>query len=366
MSTPSKHPAFWFCSRCGMRGVESKPGAGPAGVRGVKQPSWLSRCILAAAWIYLSLAIATWLLLYGLADRWWLATALLYGPRWVCAVPLVALIPAALLCRRAFLPVAMTLLVVIGPLLGFCVPWRTWLPNRAQKQPKIRVLSCNVHYANLHPAALFDLIVATGPDIVALQEWTPRHDDPATKLGPGWYVHIDPDTCLLSRFPIEAVEHLSRDELGGKGAAVHYRLRTAGEVLHFFNLHPISPRDGLEAVVDDPLAAAHDVEQNLDVRWREGAAASRWAGQVQGRVLLAGDFNLPCESAIYRQYWSRYTDAFSVAGLGLGYTWFSHWHGVRIDHILAGAGWRCRRCWVGPDIGSDHRPLIADLEWTGD
>jgi endonuclease/exonuclease/phosphatase (EEP) superfamily protein YafD len=35
--------------------------------------------------------------------------------------------------------------------------------------------------------------------------------------------------------------------------------------------------------------------------------------------------------------------------------------GVRIDHILAGHGWRCRRCWVGPNIGSAHRPVIADL-----
>ena len=26
---------------------------------------------------------------------------------------------------------------------------------------------------------------------------------------------------------------------------------------------------------------------------------------------------------------------------------------------------RPRRCWVGPDVGSDHLPLIADLVWTG-
>ena len=35
--------------------------------------------------------------------------------------------------------------------------------------------------------------------------------------------------------------------------------------------------------------------------------------------------------------------------------------GVRIDHVLTGDGWRCRRCWVGPDVGSDHLPLLADL-----
>ena len=37
---------------------------------------------------------------------------------------------------------------------------------------------------------------------------------------------------------------------------------------------------------------------------------------------------------------------------------------VRIDHILAGPGWRCGRCWVGPDVGSPHRPLLADLVYS--
>jgi vancomycin resistance protein VanJ len=41
---------------------------------------------------------------------------------------------------------------------------------------------------------------------------------------------------------------------------------------------------------------------------------------------------------------------------------------VRIDHILAGPGWYCARCWVGPDVGSPHRPVLADLiaTWKGE
>ena len=85
----------------------------------------------------------------------------------------------------------------------------------------------------------------------------------------------------------------------------------------------------------------------------------------RGPLLLAGDFNLPVESAIYGQYWAQFSNAFSAAGLGLGHTKFTRWHGVRIDHILAGPSWRFRRCWVGPDVKSDHRPLIADVEWVG-
>ncbi|HBO45279.1 MAG TPA: hypothetical protein DD670_15390 [Planctomycetaceae bacterium] len=35
--------------------------------------------------------------------------------------------------------------------------------------------------------------------------------------------------------------------------------------------------------------------------------------------------------------------------------------GARIDHILMRSDWWPRRCWVGPDMGSDHLPVVADL-----
>ena len=34
---------------------------------------------------------------------------------------------------------------------------------------------------------------------------------------------------------------------------------------------------------------------------------------------------------------------------------------VRIDHVLTGAGLVPRVCEVGPDVGSDHLPVIADV-----
>jgi endonuclease/exonuclease/phosphatase (EEP) superfamily protein YafD len=79
-------------------------------------------------------------------------------------------------------------------------------------------------------------------------------------------------------------------------------------------------------------------------------------------MLLAGDFNTPSDSVIYREYWSPFHNAYSDAGFGWGYTYFSRRAAVRIDHQLAGSGWRCRKCWVGADVGSPHRPVIADWE----
>jgi vancomycin resistance protein VanJ len=78
-----------------------------------------------------------------------------------------------------------------------------------------------------------------------------------------------------------------------------------------------------------------------------------------------GDFNMPLESAIFRRCWSPLADAFSTAGWGFGFTKTSEkrgWsYGARIDHVLFSPPWRCLRCWVAGDIGSDHLPLVAEL-----
>ena len=68
---------------------------------------------------------------------------------------------------------------------------------------------------------------------------------------------------------------------------------------------------------------------------------------------------MPSDSTIFARHWSRYSDAFEEAGLGFGYTKFTRWHGIRIDHLLSDRGLSVVQCRVGPDVGSDHRPLIA-------
>ncbi len=80
---------------------------------------------------------------------------------------------------------------------------------------------------------------------------------------------------------------------------------------------------------------------------------------------MAGDFNLTAEHPLYRRDWSGYVNAFSGASWGLGETMFTRRIGLRIDHVLAGPDWRPVRCWVGPDVGSAHRPVLADLSWSG-
>jgi endonuclease/exonuclease/phosphatase (EEP) superfamily protein YafD len=47
--------------------------------------------------------------------------------------------------------------------------------------------------------------------------------------------------------------------------------------------------------------------------------------------------------------------------VGLGGTRLNGWIRARIDHILADDQWVVVRSRLGPNLGSDHAPLLADL-----
>jgi endonuclease/exonuclease/phosphatase (EEP) superfamily protein YafD len=40
------------------------------------------------------------------------------------------------------------------------------------------------------------------------------------------------------------------------------------------------------------------------------------------------------------------------------------WAGIPIDHALATPEFTATAFTVGPDLGSDHRPIVAEFAWT--
>jgi endonuclease/exonuclease/phosphatase (EEP) superfamily protein YafD len=323
-----------------------------------------------ACWVYLVMALCVWLLLRGGGDHWWFATVVLFGPRWLALLPVVILLPMAIVLRRRALGTLIpAVAIVVFPVMGLCLPWRTlFAPRSDAAQPAIRVMTCNVHRGALDPVALAEWILATRPDVVALQEWTSKHESVVSKTG-DWKVLRDGELCLFSRYPIRKIEDLADwadwKSQGIPGAAVCYELSTPRKTIYLFNLHLASPHRQLDAVLEGSSEGPARVERNSSNRRRQADALSRFASRRDGPVILAGDFNMPCESGIFRASWRGFSDAFSTAGFGFGYTYYARKTVVRIDYVLAGNGWVCRRSWVGPDVGSPHRPLIAELEWTG-
>jgi endonuclease/exonuclease/phosphatase (EEP) superfamily protein YafD len=316
------------------------------------------------AWVYLAVALGAWGLLYA-SDLWWPATLILFGPRWVLLLPLVVLVPVALWRRRrAVLVVLAAGLVVAGPVMGLCVPW-----GHLARGPRggwhLRVLTCNLHYRrHLDPAPLEAVVARADADVVVLQEWDPVNHS-AMLEGPGWNVGRTPVLFLASRLRIRQVEPLGDHSTRASGALLRCDLDAPVGIVHFFNLHLASPRRQLRETVDDAGRGPELVQATSDTRWEQMENVARQVGRASGPVVLAGDFNTPPQSAIFRRLWPEYDDAFGSAGWGWGYTFYGGRTMVRIDHVLTGPGWWCKACWVGPDVGSPHRPVVADLVWIG-
>ncbi len=196
----------------------------------------------------------------------------------------------------------------------------------------------------------------------------------------GWHVCQEGELLVASRYPLREMPELSQVSPGENDAELqsNWRLRVLGCLvaapqgdLAFCTTHPESPHYSIDRSLSRKtvLRPSQSTQMAAEIasRWQDPEELSIWLRQCGRLQIIAGDLNLPPDSAIYRSFWSGYRKAFSSAGLGFGYTEWPRMRllrfGIRIDHILSGPSWRPCRCWVGPDIGSDHLPLIADLVW---
>jgi len=313
-----------------------------------------------ASWLYVAVVLALWGLLWTASDAWWPATLLMYTPRWVWWIPLVPLGFAAAWFRPGMLEVLLIgAVVVLWPLMGLCIPWQR-LFSEPPEEFRCRVLTCNVH-RSVH--GLRVALDEARPDVVALQDCPGQLD--ARLFGDDkWHVRNAGQFCLASRYPIREFTPLERPS-APPDAVVRSKLETPAGLIRFYNLHLATPRQALVAVRQRGWNGAAELEANSEERRFQSAAIRAWMAEEDGPLLGAGDFNTPPDSSLYRQFWSAYSNAFSEAGLGWGYTYHMNRAALRIDHVLAGPGWRCHDCWIGPDVGSEHLPVIADMEWRG-
>jgi len=75
---------------------------------------WIPRIVGRLVWIYALTVLGAWGLLFWGGDRWWFATVMLYSPRWIYALPLIVLVPTALLWRRRMLWVLTAAALIVG------------------------------------------------------------------------------------------------------------------------------------------------------------------------------------------------------------------------------------------------------------
>lgn len=211
------------------------------------------------------------------------------------------------------------------------------------------LLVVNVQVDNPDPAALLTLIERESPDVIGVLELSPRMAAALAVLEATYPVQVtevrsDPfGIGLWSRLPGSRIKALRMPPIDLPALRLEWAEPGAGTL---WLVHPFPPI-GADAA-----------------GWRDGQLADL-AGQVarDARVIVAGDLNTTPWSAAYRQL-RRDTGLRPAAAGGLPWpTWSGpNVFGVLalpIDHVLHGPTWRVQHHAVGPDVGSDHRPLLV-------
>ncbi|MFT3883492.1 MAG: endonuclease/exonuclease/phosphatase family protein [Gemmatales bacterium] len=319
-------------------------------------------------WFYVVLLLIYWTVLIWYGDTWWPGTLLLYGPRWPMALPLVILAPLAWEWgRKALIPCTLAFLILAFPITGINIPYSSWMTSVPADTGKLRIVTFNADMGKIKMAAWNEFLKQTKPDIVVCQEWPVGSARPE-EWQQGWHIQEHLGNLLVaSRWPIAKTELLRENELQIRGYVGWYDLNTPFGPISLADVHLPTPRG--EGELEEALHGKWHKFADLDLLSERRLYASRyvreWLSKFPGPMMVVGDFNLPSDSNIYAGSWNRYQDAFAQAGWGWGYTKWTRWYGMRIDHILFEKGWAATRCWVGKDVGSDHLPLVADIVFTG-
>jgi vancomycin resistance protein VanJ len=314
-----------------------------------------------AGWVYVALLLVVWAAIRFLSDDVALPTLIAFGPRWAWAVPLLVFAPR--LNRGLGLPVLAALIIVLGPIMGF-IGTAAWGRQERVAGWPLRIVTANLASRKLVTAELVHMVGRLKPDIVLMQECTERA---APAFPPDlWSFREDDGLCLASRHPVDEVAVRYRRNTPGHGAfGARYRVRLGEVRFEIANLHLDSPRDGIASLLQS-FKGLRGIEAAIAQRREQSRLVRDWLAAVdEASLIVAGDFNLTPDGAIYRESWGDLQNAFSEAGLGWGYTKRERWGlAARIDHILLGRRWLVGRAWLEAANGSDHRPLVADITLT--
>lgn len=221
-------------------------------------------------------------------------------------------------------------------------------------QAPLRVVQLNLRSENRDFAGVRAFLRQARADVVGLQEVTPRWQRELEPLGdvlPHAVVQARADNfgvAVLSRHPLQdaRIEYLGRAGV----PTVTAQLTWQGVATTLVVTHPLPP------VLQEGVALRDDQLAHLAAYLR----------QRTGPALLVGDLNVTPWARAFAQLLSTAGLA-NTARAGLPGTWPAQVPPLRIplDHVLV-RGLTVLQREVGPEVGSDHLPVVVDLARTPD
>jgi len=323
-----------------------------------------SHVLLAVSLVPLTAATIAWLC----AGFFYLGDLITFFLPVLTVASLLVLVLAAISRRRRAFVIALVLTVVNS------WPVLTPVPSSSASAsgPDIRVATSNVLGSRWNYDSLIKWSVSSGIDVLGQQEVHAHTLSLLAPLGqhfpfvpPQEVIGRDPEVTAWSTWKLLKATRVTKDipipDDGWGGQALRLELAPPGlpdaatqsPKVVVYVLHPTTPR-----------SEAQWQFRNL---YLEIVARTIAAEPTGTPIVVLGDFNTPTWSPFYRRFMADTglvdaagTNWPSVTRFARRFKGFFHF-GAPVDHILVSPQIEVRNFELGPDVESDHLPVIADL-----
>jgi endonuclease/exonuclease/phosphatase (EEP) superfamily protein YafD len=221
-------------------------------------------------------------------------------------------------------------------------------PVRAEERAaaRLRLLMVNVLVENTRYADVTALIQRERPDVIGLIEVTPAWITALAEVRAAYPYGVESPAgtdglVLWFRAPPERIDSPERPLPGGS-SFIHAELRFAGRLRHLWLVHPTMPF----------------VRKNLP----ELPALGALVGRTTGSRIVIGDLNTTEGSPWFADFVRATGLRDSRLGFGRQPSWPADLpYRITLEHALVSADLAVVARRLGPEIGSDHFPLILEL-----
>ncbi|MBK8020902.1 MAG: endonuclease/exonuclease/phosphatase family protein [Chloroflexi bacterium] len=311
----------------------------------------------------------------SLADRWWIALAANFTP--VYFLPLLVALPLMLILR-ARLALVLSLILTLYALTQYGPYFLTQVTRPQPDWTTLRVITYNLSERSTSPEDATRWLREQNADLVLLQEILPSRAllqgavDIFPELNDLYPYRVGSilategsGAAILSRFPLRAPY---------VGASfVRSAVVVGSQPVAVYNVSLPAP---LRARPRQPIYLTNNVVNALwDLAWaydqrlhdQEMSALLQQIAAEPFPAIVGGDFNMSEYTPGYRQWPSRLGDSFRAVGNGFGWTWpAGKWPPapilVRLDYIWHSPIFQPLKAEVGPFLGSDHLPVLAEFQ----
>ena len=244
------------------------------------------------------------------------------------------------------------------------IPWYIPPTSLGNHSDQLRILSLNVNTQNQSYSQVLSLVRREKPDVAVFMEineaWVKQLNS-LNDILPNTVANANPYNLGIAVYSKRKLENASVEFFGAtNNPTIVGNLTINGQVVSLIGTHPPPPKPGLL----------------FQTRNKQLDQISQYIKSRSNTVVMVGDLNITMWSRYYKRFISTTRLKNARQGFGTLPTWPTKTNyppysripslvtwllSIPIDHCLISPDIKVVNIRTGPNVGSDHRPLITDL-----